>query len=204
MKHALILILILLVAGCSKQEQNSEEQSGSATTTVSSDVIDSDMGYIVENARLVDDAANAEVSIKGMLKLATGPGDVLIIRTQSENGQFTELLALAFPGFAEGTRAEYTALEGEAGFWVFGITGKTEVMKATGVIEGSIRLVKKEAAENSLGLSRDMQNGVGEIEIVVSQIDNEGIPVQAEKKYAARFRLPLISLDELARINQPI
>jgi len=39
---------------------------------------------------------------------------------------------------------------------------------------------------------------------VVSGIDGGGLKVQAEKKYAARFELPMITLDELSRINQPI
>jgi hypothetical protein len=114
------------------------------------------------------------------------------------------LLALQYPAFSTGARLEYAAGDNRAAFWVFGIVGEQEIVRRTGAIEGSIRFVKQEPADNSLGLSRDVTNGVGEIEIVVTGIDNADIPVQSEKKYAARFRLPIITLGELARINQPI
>ena len=204
MKHAIILLLLVLVAGCAKQEQQGDGQTGSASSSVSADIIGSDMGYIVENAQLVGKDAVAAFSIKGQMKLAAGPGNVLIVRTQSADGNFTEMLALGFPAFAEGTRVDFQPGGSDAGYWIFGVTEEAEIMKQTGTIEGSIRLVKKESAENALGLNRDVQNGVGEIEVVVTAIENRDLPVEAEKKFAARFRLPLITLDELARINQPI
>lgn len=205
MKRAfLILSIVLLTAGCGSKEQKSEDQRGSATSGVSADIIGSDMGYIVEDATFADADAEAAFSIKGTMQLAPGPGSVLIIRSTSENGGTTQLLALAFPGFAEGTRIEYAPGDANGGYWIFGVSGETEVMKRTGRIAGSLRLVKKENAGNALGLNRDVQNGVGEIEVVVTGIESGGLPVEAEKKYAARFRLPIITLDELSRINQPI
>lgn len=200
----LLLTFAFVLSACSKTEEKAGEEAGTATTTVSSEVIGGSMGYIVENARIANDSETAEFTIKGTLKLSSGTSQVMIIRTESENGGFTELLALQFPKFVPESKVEYLAGDGRGAFWVFGVSGDKEVMRNTGSVEGSIRFVKMEAAENSLGLSRDVENGVGEIEVLVTGIDNSGIPVQTEKKYAARFRLPMITLDELSRINQPI
>ncbi|PLX24844.1 MAG: hypothetical protein C0600_12565 [Ignavibacteria bacterium] len=204
MKYAVIFFLSLVMISCSSQEKNTDDQAGSATETISSEVIGSDMGYIVENAALVTAEGDATFSIKGALKLRPGNSQVMIIRTQSENGGFTELLALEFPAFAEGTRMDYENGNDKSNFWIFGLAGETDIIRQTGSIEGSIRLLKTEDATNTLGLNREVSNGVGEMEIVVMDIDNSDVPVEVEKKYAARFRLPMITLDELARINQPI
>lgn len=204
MRPFMILLFVALISACSQEQKQGEEQAGTATTSVSGDVISGSMGYIVENARFAGAEEQATFSIKGALGLIPGDAQVLIVRTESTEGGFTELLGLQFPAFATGSRIEYAPGDDRSGFWVFGVDGDNEVLRRTGMIEGSVRFVKKEEAENSLGLSRAMVNGVGEIEIVVTGIDNSGIPVQPEKKYAARFRLPMITLDELSRINQPI
>lgn len=205
MKSLILILSVVLFAACStKKEEKADEQAGTATATVSSEIIDGSMGYIVQNARLTQQGEKPDFSIKGTLKLSTGPSAVMIIRTETKEGGFTELLALEFPSFVPGSKVDYVAGDSRAVFWVFGVKDKKEVMRQTGSIEGSVRFVSDEDAENSLGLDRQVINGIGEIEIVVQGIDNSGIPVQTEKKYAARFRLPMIDLDELARINQPI
>lgn len=207
MKHSVLLALsfLLLVACSKKQEQDSiyPEKTGTASTTVSGEIIAGDLGYIVEGATLSEDASKAEFSIKGLVGLSKGSGNVLIVRTQTEDGG-TELLALQFPGFAEGTKVDFAADDKRAGFWVFGFKDKKEVMSRTGSIAGTVRLVKQAPATITLGLNREVVSGIGEMEIVVSGIDGGGLKVQAEKKYAARFELPMITLDELSRINQPI
>ncbi|MDT8323930.1 MAG: hypothetical protein RRA94_07470 [Bacteroidota bacterium] len=200
----LLLVIVLVAAGCGSREQKSEDQSGYATSGVSADIIGSDMGYIVENARFAPGDAEAAFSIKGMMKLVAGPGSVLIIRVPAGESGATQMLALAFPGFSAGTRVTYTPDDGSAGYWVFGVSDGNEIMTRTRNVEGTLRLVKKEDAQNDLGLNREVQNGIGEIEILVDGIDTGGLPLETEKKFAARFRLPLISLDELARINQQI
>ncbi len=204
MRPFILVVLIALFSACSQEHRQAEEQAGTATTTVSGEVISGRMGYIVENARFAAEDEQAPFSIKGALELTAGDSQVIIIRTTSTEGGFTELLALQFPAFATGTQIEYAPGDDRSAFWVFGIDDDSDVMRRTGIIEGSVRFVKKETAEQSLGLSRSVVDGVGEIEIVVTGIDNSGISVQTEKKYAARFRLPMITLDELSRINQPI
>ena len=101
MKYAAIFFLSMIMMSCSSQEKKADEQAGSATETISSDVIGGDMGYIVEGVTLATTDEEATFSIKGALKLRPGNGQVLIIRTQSDEGGFTELLALEFPSFAE-------------------------------------------------------------------------------------------------------
>lgn len=204
MRPFILFLFVALISACSQENKQGEEQAGTATTSVSGEVISGNMGYIVENARFTGTDEQETFSIKGALELSPGDSQVLIIRTESAEGGFTELLALQFPSFAAGSRIEYTPGDDRSHFWVFGVDGDEDVMRRTGTIEGTVRFVKKEEADNSLGLSRKVINGVGEIEIVVTGIDNSGITVQAEKKYAARFRLPMITLDELSRINQPI
>lgn len=204
MRSLLLFLVVVMVTACSSREEKSDTQAGTATETVSADVIGGDMGYIVENARLTPEGEQAELNIKGGMQLSSGESQVLVIRTQSEEGGFTEWLALQYPAFSTGARLEYAAGDDRTAFWVFGIAGDQEVIRRTGTVEGNIRFIKQEPAENSLGLNRNVTNGVGEIEVVVMGIDNADIPVQSEKKYAARFRLPIITLGELARINQPI
>lgn len=204
MKYAAIVLMTVLMISCSSQEKKADEQAGSATETISGDVIGSDMGYIVENASLATADDEATFSIKGGLKMRPGTSQVLVVRTESASGGFTELLALEFPAFAEGTRMDYAGGNDKSNFWIFGVSDGQDIIRQTGTIDGSIRLVKTESSNNTLGLNRDVQLGVGEIEVVVTGIDNTDVPIEVEKKYAARFRLPMITLDELARINQPI
>lgn len=208
MKYTLLLLAFALAVGCSSKQQDQsqqpEAQSGTASGTVSGEVITADNGYIVQNAALAGEGDKVAFSIKGMVKLKEATSQVLIVRTQSGNGA-TEMLALEYPSFAEGTAMDFVAGSGKSGFWVFGVTAnKQEVMQRTGTIEGGLRLVKMKPAGNSMGLNREVLDGTGEIEILVKGIDNGGLAIPVEKKYAARYQLPMITLDEFARINQPI
>ncbi len=211
-----MLLTVSLLSACGSKQEGADgtqtaqsemtadgAQTGTSVGTVSSEIIGSDFGYIVENAKIVLDPASAAYTIKNVFSLAKGTSNVLMIRTRTQEGA-TELLALQFPTFADGTTMEYGAGESNAGFWLFGMKDKREILKPTGGVEGTIRLVRKEASTATLGLRRDVSDGVGEIEIVVVGIDPEGLDVPFQKKYAARFKLPMISLAELAKIDQPI
>ncbi len=202
---SLLLVLVFFVACSPKQQDQKTEQSGTATGAMAGEVIGADYGYIIENAAIAAEGDEVAFSIKGAVKLKKATSQVMIVRTQSTDGNTTEMLLLEFPSFAEGTTLDYANGNDKSSFWIFGMTeDKTEVMSRTGMIEGSLRLVKTAPAEISMGLSREVLDGTGEMEIVVTGIDNEGLAVPAEKKFAARYNLPIISLDELARINQPI
>lgn len=201
----LLLALSFLVACSSKQDDQNTQQTGTASGTMAGEVIGADYGYIVENAGIATADDPVAFSIKGVVSLKKATSQVMIVRTQSTDGSATEMLVLEFPSFAEGTVMEFTAGGTNTAFWIFGLTPeKKEVMQKTGSVEGSLRLVKMAPAANSMGLNRDVQDGTGEMEIVVTGIENGGLKVPAEKKYAARYQLPIITLDELARINQPI
>ncbi|MFA6235557.1 MAG: hypothetical protein WC824_15415 [Bacteroidota bacterium] len=201
----LLLVLTLFVACTSKQQEKEAEQTGTASGTVSGDVIGANYGYIVENAGIASGDDKIAFSIKGVVKLKEATSQVLIVRTQTADGNATEMLALEFPSFAEGTAMEFAAGNDKSAFWIFGMNAdKQEVMRRTGTVEGTLRLVKIAAAETSMGLNREVKDGTGEMEIVVAGIDNAGLAVPREKKYAARYNLPMITLDELSRINQPI
>ncbi|MBE0642951.1 MAG: hypothetical protein IH600_02630 [Bacteroidetes bacterium] len=200
-----LLVLILLVACSSKQEDQNTQQTGTASGTMAGEVISADNGYIIENAGIAADNDAVAFSIKGVVKLKEATSQVMIVRTQSTDGNATEMLVLEFPSFAEGTALDYVAGSDKSTFWIFGLNAdKQEIMRRTGAVEGNLRLVKLAPAQNSMGLNREVMDGTGEMEIVVSGIDNGGLAVPAEKKYAARYQLPIITLNELARINQPI
>lgn len=205
----LLAALAFFTACGSKQEEQTEGQDGAMTGaaegTLSGEIITAGTGYIISNAGIAEEGEDAAYSIKGAMRLKEAPTQVLVVRTQSADGAATEMLALEFPSFADGTALEYPGEAGRAAFWLFGINGaKEEIMQRTGDVKGSLRLLKTDAAQSALGLSRDVTDGIGEMEIVVTGIDARGLGVPSEKKYAARYRLPLITLDEFARINQPI
>jgi hypothetical protein len=63
--------------------------------------------------------------------------------------------------------------------------------------------VKQSPSKINLGLNREIKDGVGDIEIAVANIAAAGFTVNAAKKVAARFQLPLISLEEMAKLMQP-
>lgn len=206
MKYGMLLLVLALFAACSsKQQEENSEKTGTASSTVSNEVIGADYGYIIENAAIASENDKDAFSIKGIVRLKKATSQVLIVRTQSGDGKSTEMLALEFPSFAEGTAVDFATGNDKSSFWIFGINAeKQEVMSRTGVIEGSLRLVKIAPAEIRMGLNREVFDGTGEMEIIVTGIDNGGLDIPEEKKYAARYNLPMISLDELARINQPI
>ena len=209
MKIAILFFAIALVSGCATREQEQQntdtqaEQGGTATGSVSGEIMTADDGYIIENAGLAKDGDEATVSIKETIRLKSAMSDVVIIRSTSPDGKATEMLALEIRKFAEGTEVQFTATDGNAAFWIFGMVDKKEVMARTGSIEGSIRLAKMKPAENGMGLNRDVIDGTGDMEVVVSGIDASGLLVPSQKKYAARYQLPMITLDEFARITPP-
>lgn len=210
MKVTILLLVIVLVAGCGnsqKEQQNTEtqtEQSGTATGSVSGEMMSADDGYIIENAGLAASGDEATVTIKETIRLKSAMSDVVVIRSTSPDGKSTEMLALEIRKFAEGTEVQFDPANATAAFWIFGMVDKKEVMARTGTVEGSVRLAKMKPAANSLGLNREVVDGTGDMEIVVSGIEPHGLNIPTQKKYAARYQLPMITLDEFARINQPI
>ncbi len=205
-KYIPLLFVLALFTACSpRQQEQQAEPAGTAGGSVATELIGADNGYIVEHAAIASGSEEPTFSIKGAVGLKEAASDVMIIRTQGLEGKATEMLVLQFPAFAEGTVVNYTSGSPVSAFWIFGTAaGKKEVMKRTGAIEGTLRLVKQHPATNNMGLNRELFFGSGEMEIVVTGIENDGLDVPVEKKYAARYRLPMITLDEFARINQPI
>ena len=116
--------------------------------------------------------------------------------------QAAGLLAIQFPSFAAGTTQDYTGDTLQARFWVMGSTADGAVMIPTGLISGSLRCIKKDKSTLNLGLNRDLLDGIGDVELVVANIVPGPLTFPAEKKYAARFQLPIITLAEMAKIAQ--
>ncbi|MBL0175699.1 MAG: hypothetical protein IPP94_10610 [Ignavibacteria bacterium] len=191
----------LLIAGCGKQ-QNAETQPGTAQSAYT-DVIDSNRGYIIENAKFAAEGETAVFTIGDSFRLAAGTSSVLVLREKETEAAPGYILALQFPSFASNTSVEYGSDAATCQYWVVGLKDAKLSYVKTGLISGSLRFIKKAASTINLGLNRDIQDGVGDIEIALSNIAAPGVKVADSKKFAARFQLPLITLEEMAKIMQP-
>ena len=200
-KSAALLLGLALLAGCGKKQ--AEDGQAGATQSAFTDVMDSKNGYIVENARLATADDNNAFVITGGCKLAAGTSSVMIIRGEGGDPSSTTILALEFPSFAAGSSLEFDGTQSHAQFWVVGKQKENPTAMPSGLISGSLRFIKKNPSKINLGLGRDLIDGVGDIEVVVANISVPGVKMDAVKKYAARFNLPFITLEEMVKINQP-
>lgn len=203
MKYAILGFLAIALIGCGKQQETSEEKVGTATTSSFSEVIGASGGYIIENARIAMEGDEVKHSIANACELAEGMSNVLIVHNQNASAGGNTILALQFPNFAPGTEIEYAGEPGTGSFFVYGDLDGMTIAAETGLISGTVRLIKKEESEVTLGLNRDVMQGIGEMEIVVSAIDPNGLDVESEKKFVARFELPIVTLEELTKMNMP-
>ncbi|MDH7515632.1 MAG: hypothetical protein QHI48_07155 [Bacteroidota bacterium] len=199
--HLALFLAALLLTGCSKQQRN-EDQAGAAQAS-NMDVLAGDRGYIIENARFAGTGDAVLYRIGDGFKLTTGTSGILVIREQEREGSPGYILALQFPVFAAGTTKDYGDDPESAQFWLVTSGPGGQKVTRTGVISGSIRFVKKSPADLDLGLNRQITNGVGDVEIVVANIRGEGVATDATKKFNARFILPIVTLEEMAKISRP-
>jgi hypothetical protein len=202
MKFTALAICLLLFAACSKQEKG-EDKVGTAMNSSFSEVIGSDGGYIIQNAQIAAEGEDAIYSIAGACKLVHGTSSVLIVHSKDDANNGNTILALQIPAFAPGTEQEYAGEPGSSIFFVYGLVDDTEWMNETGLVSGSLRFIAEEESDVNLGLNRSVMNGTGEMEIVVSAIDPGQLTIPMEKKYVARFELPMVTLEELVTINSP-
>lgn len=205
MKHMMLLLLFALLSGCNQKEKQSDEYSFDSGLSIDGEMLGADDGYIIENAGIADEGDPAAVTVEDLLPLHSATTNVLVVRTESRDGTSIQFLALEFPALDEGSVMEYQAGGRQATFRLFGhIDDETEIRNITGSIEGTMRILRLRRLEQSMGLNREIIGATGDMEIVVSDIENQGLDVPKEKKYATRYRLPIITLDEFARINQAI
>ena len=194
--------IVLFCLGCGKQH-TADDQAGTATQSAFTEIIDGKQGYIIEQAAFLTGNKPPVYSIGDKFKLSAGQSSVLIVTSQ-QNGEIPgTVLALQFPAFAAGTVQDFNGDTVNAQYWLLGKSDGKDVMISTGILSGSIRCIKKSKSALNLGLNRDILDGVGDIEIVVSNIKAGDLKFPTEKKYAARFQLPIISLSEIAKITQP-
>ncbi len=203
MRLWVLLIPLLLVIGCGKKQQQTNKEAGAATQTGYAEIIDQDQGYIIENARVFVGDEPADAILDGVVKLVKAKSTVMVIRTSDEENNVATILVLQFPTFAEGAVTTYDGSEGPARFYVVGTGDNRGISTVSGVVSGELRFGKKESTELDLGLNRLVQAGTGSMEVVVSNIDNGGLSVPSEKKYTARYSLPIVTIDEIARITMP-
>lgn len=198
MKYTVLAIALLFIAACSKQEQESEKV-GTAMSSSFNEVIGPENGYIIENAALASDDEQPVFAIANVCKLVHATTSVLVVH--SKDGGTGTILALQVPSFAPGSEINYDGDPGSGTFFVYGSMGTDVLEQETGVVSGMLRLQRTETSEINLGLNREVKKGLGEMEIVVSNIERGQLNIPTEKKYAARYELPVITLDELVKIN---
>ena len=202
MRLYLLGLCLLLVVGCGKK--GGDSQVGTATQAGYSEVIGSSNGYIIQDAKMLTRASDKVVlTLNGALKLGEGTSSVLVLR--GANGDFTAstILALQFPTFAEGTVTEFDGSAASSLFYIYGTIDGAPVVKETGLISGSIRCGKTQPSSVNLGLNREIMDGVGDMEVLISNIQPGGFKYDAKRKYTAHFNLPIIKLSEMARLNTP-
>ncbi len=203
MKHTafpVFALTLLLLTGCGKQ-QPAAEQTATVSQSGTLDIMDAKNGYIVENAQFADASSEQAFAIDGRVALTEGTSSVLIIRQQSSADGGVTILALQFPSFATGSAIDYTGDAATARFHVIGKKDGADVYTTGALVSGQLRFTRKQPSSVTLGLDRTVHEGLGEMEISVSEIDGGGLSVPASKKYAAQFTLPIITLKELAAMN---
>jgi hypothetical protein len=200
---ALSMLLLVLLVGCGKQK-GADDQAGTASQSAYSDVIDGKQGYFVEQAAFASASDPVMYSIGDKFKLTRGQSSVLIINLPASDQAAGCILALQFPSFAAGTTQDFNGDTVNAQFWLMGKGQEGAVMASTGLISGSVHFIKKAKSTLNLGLNREVLDGIGDIEIAVSNIVPGALKFAAEKKFAARFQLPIITLAEMSKITQPV
>jgi hypothetical protein len=203
MKAATIGLLALLVCGgCGKQQQAEKLASG-IQAPMYNEVIDNRNGYIVENARLPLSNETPDLVLDGKCGLKEGTAQVMVLRTASDDKSQRSVLALELPAFTDGSVYDFAPGGPKAQYWVISVENGTALASKCGSIEGRVRFIKSSASQIDLGLGREMLDAIGEIEISVSGITPAGTnSFDANRKYAARFQLPILTSAEFRRINK--
>lgn len=191
------------MVGCTKKNQQNESQVGTASASYS-DVITSSSGYIIEDAKIIINKNDpVVVDLNNALKLGSGKTSVMIIRGTNSDNSANSILALQFPSFAQGAVAEFDGSPQLAQFVLYGNQNGQPVVKESGLISGSVRCVKTQPSTIDLGLNRQIMDGVGTMEVIVSNIQSAGFNFDSKKKYVAQYSLPMIKLGEFARLRTP-
>lgn len=202
MRFRVFFLAILLLIGCGRKDKT-DSQAGTASQAYS-EVISSSSGYIIQNAKIiVNNTEPAIVNLNSALKLGNANTSVMVIRGSNVDNTASTILALQFPSFAEGTMTEFDGSAQSAQFIIYGMQNGSPVVKESGLISGSIRCVKTQPSTINLGLNREITDGTGTMEVLVSNIQPAGFNYVSSKKYNAQYTLPIIKLEELARLNVP-
>jgi hypothetical protein len=204
-RFSLLVLGILLIAGCGKKD-TADQQAGNAAQSSYTEVMDQKNGFIVENAAIAGPGATAVYSEGegGAFQLAAGTSSVLIVQSAATDKQPGYLLALQYPAFAPGAVQEYGGEGSVARFFLITKDGAKLTYAASGLISGSVRFTKKEPATFELGLNREMQAGIGTMDVVVSAIAVGSTGFAPTKTFSATYQMPIITLNELARVKQPV
>lgn len=203
MRHYLLLTLLVLTIGCGKKNQ-SDSQAGTASQSNYTEVISSSSGYIIQNAKIVTDKnEQPSFTLNGALKLGASNTSVMVIRGANKDNSASTLLALQIPTFSEGAMTEFDGSAASAQFILFGnVDGQAKVHES-GLISGSVRFIKMTPSSLNLGLNRALMEGTGEMEVIVSNIQPSSFSYDAQKKFIARYSLPMVKLDEIMRLSLP-
>ncbi len=198
----ILSVAAMIFAGCAKQGQQPGDKAGAAEAA-KMELIGSDRGFIIENARFTAEGESGKYKIGSGFSLIDGQTSVLIITEKEQEGKPGYVLALQFPVFAEGTSKDYSDDAEACRFWVMELVDGSSKMSAGGRITGGLRFIKKSPSAINLGLNREILDGEGDIEVTVGGIESSHPSLKGDKSFDARFRLPMVTLEEMARVQQP-
>lgn len=204
MRYTLWILALVLIVGCAKQDQKTDSQAGTATQSSYTEVIGSNKGYIIENAKIVSDKNEQPAfTLNGALKLGNAKSSVLVIRGSNGDNSASTILALQFPAFAQGTTSEFDGSPETCHFVLYGIQDGKTVVQETGLVSGKVRFLDTRPSDLNLGLNRALMEGTGDMEILVSNIQPGTFHFEPSKKFAARYSLPIVKLEEIMRLSIP-
>lgn len=198
MKYVAFVVTMLVIAGCGKTDQQADT-AGTATQSSYASVIDEKNGYIVENAAIAPAGSTDGFLLAGHVRLIPGSGNVLIYRGRQKDVE--EVLAVQFSSFTPGAAEDYTGGDARAQYWMIG--GAPPTGMQSGIISGTLRFSKKEPSTVTLGLNRDVLQAVGTMEISVSNIDSGVLNLEPSRAFSAKYRLPVITFQELQTVSTP-
>ena len=212
-----LLVLVLLVFLVFIPTKNTEtkatdsktETSAPASGTVSgsmySEVIDNAHGFIIENVSFADQNNQKAITLFGAAKVVDGTSSLMVIKGQGKDASVKTLLFLQFSKFAEGSAVEFNGDPKSAQFYVAGTADGKQSIQESGLISGSVRFVKTQPGTTSIpGYTGELREGTGDMEVIVSNINASGLAIDKEKKYTARYALPIVPFSKWAALNVPM
>jgi len=192
MRHIIALPVLVLSMALSL----AQAQTNSVNHTGYTDVLDNTGGFILDNALLADEGRPDAKWLFGVSPVVEGNGSLMVIRTAGVDESEKLLLILQIPRYTEGSEVEFTGKSGEGRFYIVISTSDSDLVQEGGSFSGNVRLSRNISANTAPGSKNEFRQGVGDIDVLVSNIANGNHPTYVTKKYAAQYNLPIVPLEQ--------